>query len=276
MELTLKPLYNLEELLEMQRLEQDVWGADITPINQTITVAKNGGIILGAYDKDVLIGFLYSFPGFNGQSVHLCSHLVAIDANYRGQGIGELLKREQKELALSKGFKLITWTFDPLESANANLNIRKLKGVSHTYIENCYGMLEGKLNGGLATDRFLVEWHLDSDHVTCSHSYNYREAASVLSVAQNENGFPYVEGINEEIMSHLENYDTLSVTVPTQFQAIKKADFPLGKEWRMRTREVFQSLFSKGYTIVDVKRERGKNVQQYILIKQSEVKIDLP
>lgn len=276
MELTLKPLYSLEDLLEMQRLEQDVWGADFTPIHQTITVAKNGGIILGAYDNDILIGFLYSFPGINEHSIYLCSHLVAIDTKYRGQGIGELLKREQKNLALSKGFKLITWTFDPLESANANLNIRKLKGVCHTYIEDCYGKLEGKLNGGLATDRFLVEWHLDSNHVTWSHSYTHREATSVLTVAQNKNGLPYVKRLNEEIMNRIEDYDTLSVTVPTQFQAIKKADFPLAREWRMRTREVFQMLFSKGYTIVDVKREQGKNVQQYILIKQSEVKIDLP
>ncbi|WP_042346930.1 GNAT family N-acetyltransferase [Bacillus massiliigorillae] len=275
MELIIKPLYSLEELLDMQRLEQDVWGDDFTPIHQTITVAKNGGIILGAYDKDKLIGFLYSFPGFKNDSVFLCSHLVGIDIAYRGQGIGEQLKRKQKELALDKGFKLITWTFDPLESANANLNIRKLKGVCRTYIEDCYGKLDGKLNSGLPTDRFLVEWHLDSDHVRNEDGYNHRDAASVFIVSMNEAGLPYIKNVNEEVMKQLESFDTLSITVPTQFQAMKKADFSLAKEWRTQTREVFQTLFSQGFIVVDVERKQGAITQQYILIKQTEVNIEL-
>ncbi|MEH6943915.1 GNAT family N-acetyltransferase [Bacillus sp. JJ722] len=274
MEVIIKPLYDLENLVEMQRLERHVWGMDFTPVHQTLTVAKNGGIILGGYINDELVAFLYSFPGFDGDSAYLCSHMLGIHKDYRGQGIGELLKRKQREEALKKGFRLISWTFDPLESANANLNIRKLKAVCRTYLENCYGKLEGHLNEGLATDRFLVEWHLESDHVLKQTSYNISEAVPVMAVTINEQGFPYVQGINDKVMSRIHSYDTLSVTVPTEFQTIKIEDFSLAKEWRIRTREVFQSLFSNGFIIVDIFREQGKNVQQYILIKQNQAKID--
>lgn len=274
MEVTIKPLYDLEDLVDMQRLEQHVWGMDFTPVHQTLTVAKNGGIILGGYINDKLVAFLYSFPGYDGDSVYLCSHMLGIHKDYRGQGIGEQLKRKQREEALKKGFQLITWTFDPLESANANLNIRKLRGVCRTYMEDCYGKLEGHLNEGLATDRFLIEWHIESEHVLKQPSYNISEAAPVFAVAENKQGYPYVQGINDSVMSQVYSYDVLSVTVPTEFQTIKKEDFSLAKEWRMQTREVFQSLFSNGFTIVDIYKEPGKNVQQYILIKQTETKID--
>ncbi|WP_042346942.1 GNAT family N-acetyltransferase [Bacillus massiliigorillae] len=274
MEVIVKPLYHLEDMEEMQQLEQHVWGMDFTPVHQTLTVAKNGGILLGGYINNQLIAFLYSFPGFDGDSVYLCSHMLGIHKDYRGQGIGEILKRKQREVALEKGYKLITWTFDPLESANANLNIRKLKGVCRTYMEDCYGKLEGHLNEGLATDRFLIEWHLESEHVLEQPSYSMRLATPVLLIAENEQGDPYIKGINDEAMNQLTTYDTLSVTVPTSFQAMKKDNFALAKEWRMHTRSVFQSLFANGFIIVDINRGQGKNVQQYILVKQSEVKIN--
>ncbi|MGM9924522.1 MAG: GNAT family N-acetyltransferase [Bacillus sp. (in: firmicutes)] len=275
MESMIKPLYSIEELLDMQRLEKEIWGDDFTPIQQTVTVAKNGGIILGSYVEDRLIGFLYSFPGFKDGNVYLCSHMMGIAPDYRGQGIGESLKHKQREMASASGMNVITWTFDPLESANANLNIRKLRGICRTYMENYYGKLKGQLNKGLPTDRFLVEWHIDSEHVREQMSYSNREAVSVLSVKQDEGGYPCIEGVNSEVISDLTNYTTLKVAVPTQFQAMKKEAFSLAKQWREKIREVFQLLFANGYVIVDVKRDTEETIQYYILIKQSEIKIEL-
>ncbi|MGM9924518.1 MAG: GNAT family N-acetyltransferase [Bacillus sp. (in: firmicutes)] len=275
MEVTIRSLYELEDLADMQRLEQHVWGMDVLPIHQTLTVAKNGGIILGGYREERLIAFLYSFPGFQDHSVYLCSHMMGIHEDYRGKGIGELLKRKQREIALEKGIKIINWTFDPLESANANLNIHKLKGVCRTYMEDCYGKLEGHLNEGLATDRFLLEWHLESEHVTGEPLYHTDRPTEVLSIGQNEQGYPYIREINRRVMERPDAYQAISVAVPTVFQTIKADDMALAREWRTITRSIFQSLFSSGFIIIDIQREKGEDVQHYILIKQTKVKIDL-
>ena len=34
------------------------------PVHQTLTAAKNGGLIIGAFDGEKLVGFSYGFPGF--------------------------------------------------------------------------------------------------------------------------------------------------------------------------------------------------------------------
>lgn len=84
--------------------------------------------------------------------------MAAVLPAYQGLGIGERLKWAQRDAVLAQGIDLITWTYDPLESANAYLNLRKLGAVCNTYLRNVYGNLTDTLNNGLATDRFQVDW----------------------------------------------------------------------------------------------------------------------
>ena len=85
------------------------------------------------------------------------------------KGLVLRLKEVQKETAREMGYDLITWTFDPLESRNAYLNLTKLRAVCDTYVENCYGEINDGLNNGLPTDRFKVEWWIDSEHLKIPH-----------------------------------------------------------------------------------------------------------
>lgn len=45
---------------------------------------------------------------------------------YQNCGIGYCFKLTQREAAVAQGVDLITWTFDPLASLNARLNLYKL------------------------------------------------------------------------------------------------------------------------------------------------------
>jgi len=45
-------------------------------------------------------------------------------------GLGRRIKLFQREEAMTRGFELIEWTFDPLEIKNAYLNIEKLEPSS--------------------------------------------------------------------------------------------------------------------------------------------------
>ncbi len=51
------------------------------------------------------------------------------------------------------------WTYDPLQLGNAHLNLRSLGAVGARYHANYYGAMGG-INGGLPSDRLVVEWDL--------------------------------------------------------------------------------------------------------------------
>ncbi|WP_245552857.1 hypothetical protein [Brevibacillus massiliensis] len=65
---TIRSLHTAEELGMVRDLECLVWASDDpVPVHQTITVVKHGGMVLGAFEGDRLIGFQYSFAGFDGK-----------------------------------------------------------------------------------------------------------------------------------------------------------------------------------------------------------------
>lgn len=51
--------------------------------------------MLGAFVDGKLAGFNYSFPGFRGGRVYLCSHMTGVETDYQKQGLGVLLKEKQ-------------------------------------------------------------------------------------------------------------------------------------------------------------------------------------
>jgi predicted GNAT superfamily acetyltransferase len=91
--------------------------------------------------------------------------MLAVKEGYRNKGLGAKLKWEQRREALSRGIRLMEWTFDPLEIKNAFLNIRRLGAIVREYRVNFYGLSSSRLQGGLPTDRLLAEWRLDSSRV---------------------------------------------------------------------------------------------------------------
>ena len=95
-------------------------------------------IILGAYFENKLVGFNYGFPGFlKAKSIYV--HDMGIHPEHREKGIGSKLKEAQKETARKMGYDLITWTFDPLETRNAYLNMSKLHAICDTYGKLLWG-----------------------------------------------------------------------------------------------------------------------------------------
>lgn len=259
--ITIRNLVSVEDLEKVRQLESLVWSFDESvPVNQTVAVVKNGGFILGAFIGDELIGFQYSFPGFDGKQIYLCSHSLGIHPNYRKFGIGYKLKIAQKNLALQKGYELITWTYDPLETVNGNLNLHKLGASCSTYLKNVYGDMDDELNTGIPTDRFLVEWWIKDDRKI----KNQPETVLFAITTSEMNGYPVPEQVDLNILE-----DQVWVPVPSQFQELKKADFSLAVKWRETTSTVFTHYFSKGWMAVDlIKDTQRQNQYLYLLEKR--------
>ena len=77
----IREIKTIEQLEQVQQLELNVWGMSAIPLHQTLTAVKNGGIVVGAYQEDKLVGFSYGFAGFREGKSYLCSHMLGIDEN---------------------------------------------------------------------------------------------------------------------------------------------------------------------------------------------------
>jgi predicted GNAT superfamily acetyltransferase len=157
---------DFEKLLHIQRVVWDHSDADLTPPHLFCVSSRMGAILLGAFVGGELAGFVYSFPAvFRGRNCQH-SHLLAVLPESQGLGLGKALKWAQREEAVRRGYGLITWTFDPLQTRNANLNLQSLGAFSRTYLPNFYGLTPALCLGpGIPTDRLLIEWPIRGSRV---------------------------------------------------------------------------------------------------------------
>ncbi len=162
---------SVSSLAEFERcveLQLAVWGysdGDLIPKRVFIVADRIGGQVIGAFDRDVMVGFAMSLPGYRDGKAYLHSHMLAVLPEYRNAGLGRHLKLAQREDALARGFDRMEWTFDPLEIKNAHLNIVRLGAIARRYMPDFYGPSTSPLQGGLPTDRLVAEWWLRSVRV---------------------------------------------------------------------------------------------------------------
>lgn len=243
--LIIRPLADWSEYLAAEEIQRVVWRMpdwrDAVPANLLITIHKNGGILLGAFDDDRLVGLAFSFIGIDRHMappvLKHCSHMLAVLPAYRSRQLGALLKLRQRELALSQGIPLMTWTYDPLIARNANLNLVRLGAVARRYIPDAYGEMTDGLNAGLASDRFEVEWWLDSPRVracvAAAHPGESAPAGAAVAYVRDENDL---------------HGDRLMVEIPADLELLKASEPGSAREWRARTRAIFQRAFAAGYS----------------------------
>lgn len=258
MSIEIRPVETLDDIHACEQLQKLVWGFEdvsIVPHHLIITTLKAGGLLLGAYEGERMIGFVYGFPGFVWDREGLlhpkhCSLMAAVLPEHRFHGVGYQLKLKQRELVLSQGIDLITWTFDPLQSANAHFNFAKLGVISRQYERNLYGDIRDELNRGLPTDRFAVEWWIKSPRVSARLQGNERVSPS-LKLKE----LPVVNHTRIDERGCLANVDAdlsrkeerLLVEIPRDLHALKAEDPKLAEQWRLTTREIFEHYFQKGY-----------------------------
>ena len=184
-------LETIEEMSAVEELQREVWPGsetDVVPAHVLITAAHNGGVLLGAFVDDKLIGFIFGFPGLestpDGPRPKHCSHILGVDPNHRDSGVGFALKRAQWQMVRHQGLDHVTWTYDPLLSRNAHLNIARLGAVCSTYRRSEYGDMRDGLNAGLPSDRFQVDWWINTKRVEQRLSKRARPTLNLNQLAR--------------------------------------------------------------------------------------------
>ena len=269
-----------EEMSAVEALQRKVWPGsetDVVPAHLLVTVVHNGGVVLGAFEDDKLIGFVFGFPGLefapDGPRPKHCSHMAGVHPDHRDSGVGFALKRAQWQMVRHQGLDHVTWTYDPLLSRNAYFNIARLGAVCSTYRRSEYGDMRDGLNAGLPSDRFQTDWWINTKRVeqrlgkrarpTLRLSHLTRVGVHPLySLPTGPDGLPRPPEHLPALEAKL-----LAAEIPSDFMALKTANFPLARDWRFFSREFFETAFAKGYIVTDFVFDRGKDSSRsfYIL-----------
>jgi predicted GNAT superfamily acetyltransferase len=272
----IKLLESPEDMALVEELQRAVWPGsetDVVPAHVFITAVHNGGLVLGAFLEDELIGFVFGFPGLDftpdGPRPKHCSHMMGIQPGHRDSGVGFMLKRAQWQMVRKQGIDHITWTYDPLLSRNAYLNIAKLGAVCNTYRRSEYGDMRDGLNAGLPSDRFQVDWWVNTRRVERRLSKRSRSPLKPADYSKAELQPLYTPHSRDEgLVGPPEHFSPLDgrillAEIPFDFNALKEIDFALARDWRFFSREVFEAAFAAGYIVTDFVHEDARSL--YIL-----------
>ena len=268
---TIAELSSLAEIEEWQAVDSAVWpgsSLETVPLHLLVTHQRYGGLLLGARDQERrMIGILLGFPGLKDGKVVHCSHLLGVLPEWRARDVGFHMKCRQRDFVLGQGLDQVVWTFDPLETRNARLNVGRLGAIAYEYTPNLYGVGRDALNEGLETDRFTVAWHIRHPRVVerLAGRMPAPQPAALLAagvplltlgtprIPSTTGGTTYLR--LEDIVLGA-NAPLLLVEAPSNFQQIKRVDPEAAHGWRHGLRALFLDLLARGYGVLHLLREQ--------------------
>jgi predicted GNAT superfamily acetyltransferase len=248
----------------VEDLQKKVWEfneRDIVPLTQMIAAKETGGILVGAFQGSEMVGFVYGFVGYEDNRLVIHSHMLAVKPSFQGENLGYRLKLAQRDRALASGIKTVTWTFDPLQSLNAHLNIEKLGVQAVAYKVNFYGETSSLLHEGIGTDRLWARWDLESDRVMRRLEGQEMCRPDIQGLDRlvrcDEQGMPS-SGVSEVRPDRVQ-----AIEIPGDIGALQKSQPECAAQWRKLTRRAFIRAFDVGLQVTDYERLIGSGI--YVL-----------
>jgi len=251
-------------------IQDEVWSGDVAvPPQLMLAIVHNGGFVgLGYLDGDPRpAGFVFGFLGIYDYHFRHHSHMLAVRREHRGTGLALALKEAQRDHCLDQGIEIMAWTMDPLEALNARFNFAKLGTYAREYHRDFYGLMPDKLNAGLPSDRFYVEWPIGMDRTYKRLRGEDRPPALEGAEAEGVRYLLRADGDRPALQDPPRGESHLLVEIPSDFQGLKRRDGSLALEWRMAARGAFEAAFGQGYAAVEFLRAAdGRGA--YLLVPQ--------
>lgn len=265
-EIKIRGIDDVEEMRAVEELQKEVWGVpdlDVVPMTHLVAAKEAGGVLIGAFDGETMVGFVYGFPSFERGELAHHSHMLAVKPAYRNFDLGRRLKLAQREHVIAQGIELMSWTFDPLQSLNAYFNFSKLGVIADRYFPDFYGHEATSFLHQTGTDRLWVSWFVSSEDVK-------RRISGVVQEAKFDVDVPLVR-VNDDDSPQRNAFarerEHLSIEIPADIDSLHQRSPETASRWRQETRWAFTEAINVGYFVAAFARAtRGeKRIGQYIL-----------
>lgn len=234
----------IEDMTQAEHLQKVVWGmtpADILSATTMRWMIHIGGLLIGAWDNDNMIGFCIASVGKRDGKWILWSDMAGIHPEYQGQGIGYALKQHQKKWAYEQGYDEIRWTFDPMRCGNAFFNFHKLGVISQAYHQAFYGEMQDNINRGLPADRLEAIWKTKEE----TEIKRQVDSKSPFAVSSDDN----------TLQSNLVDASQIKIEIPYNLTQLKQDTPTLARYWQQAVSTAFTHYFTNGYTAFDFQRD---------------------
>ena len=226
----IRDIDEVAEMRDVEELQKEVWGIpdlDVVPMTQLVAAKEAGGVLVGAFDRETLVGFVYGFPSYERGRLAHHSHMLAVKPEYRNCDLGRRLKLAQRDRVVEQGVELISWTFDPLQSLNAHFNFNKLGVIADRYLLDFYGADAASFLHQTGTDRLWVSWF-----------------------------------VSRERKDSIAGADQVIVEIPPDINVLS---LEAALQWRAKTRRAFMEALEAGYIVTSFNRDQ--EVGKYLLTK---------
>jgi predicted GNAT superfamily acetyltransferase len=219
----LRPLTSVGDAEDVLAVMIATWGNhQLLPREMIVALGESGNAPFGAFEGDLLVGYVLGWAGVDADGLHIHSHMLAALPDRRHRGVGFALKLAQRAQALEQGVHVVRWTFDPMVARNAWVNLGKLGAVADRFRRDFYGAMTDTLNDGERSDRLVVRWDLDRE--------------------------PGPRDVPD---------DAATVTVPRDYPELRERDPEAARAARDETAAALESQMGVGRAVVAFDRDRS-------------------
>ena len=259
-----------------EAIQQEITGTVLIPTSIMVDIERCGGLIIGARENEAkestLAGALIDFVGESQGYKSWFTTFHGVRKELQNQGIGHHLRLRERMEGKRGGIALVTWAIDPLESKLPHLAFNKLAAIASSYKRNLYGetnspdhdsATRSPATRSLASDRLIVEWWLDSPRV--NGVVNRRQLPHHFRLGLDKMEVITKTRLVKNGIRQLVNYEktpqgkVILVEIPADLDRLCDEDHDLARDWRLKTRDLFEQLLTNGYTMTGFVHEAGRS-----------------
>jgi predicted GNAT superfamily acetyltransferase len=247
-----------EEFRQVEEVHRAIWSdasVEGLPTSLLRAVQDNSGIVLGAFADIHLAGFTAGFLGWDGSALYVYDHVLAVRPEYQNHHLGFELMKALRDEVLQLGLSEVRLVYDPLQSRNAWLFVRRLGGQPGAYLHHYFGQLPDPINRGLETDRLRLSWPLSAPRTEArvggalptreEDQARWGAAEPIVTTEPGESGLRLPSEVGEPSgpSAHLE--------VPFDLGLIREHEPGALRRWRHAVRDAFRVATDLGYRVDD-------------------------
>ncbi|MFA5183035.1 MAG: GNAT family N-acetyltransferase [Syntrophales bacterium] len=223
------------------------------------------------YEGDRPIGFAALFADFDHNGPFWYGARMGVDDRYQDKNVGEALVAALYDSAKERNIPRIRWTYDPLQSRNGYIYLRKMGGLVREIGFNYYSAVftNDQFNRGISTDRFIVEWMIGTDRVR-ERMEEGKIPELDPAIITSENAINEIDIGVDGLEKHGEkwlfqsNESPIFIEIPYDQDRLLRTDRVRAQSLRDKCRALFMHYLARGYVVTDFVLKKSPDARRHV------------